>query len=157
MCLFSHSYFCFRLIVITTKFFWSSTPPSTTSATGSRLSAFVVFPAVSLFSDRWSDSPGAMISTSGRSTPPSSSWSEGSPTWKSSGELSRREGSEKYRRKKETEIIVAFPRYQDILQGDFFEDYFLLAYKSLTWMLWSKMKCSQVCCRSIVSADSVEV
>jgi len=35
-------------------------------------------------------------------------------------------------------------KYQDILQGDFFEDYFLLAYKSLTWMLWSKMKCSQI-------------
>ena len=34
--------------------------------------------------------------------------------------------------------------FGDILQGDFFEDYFLLAYKSLTWMLWSKMKCSQV-------------
>ena len=35
-------------------------------------------------------------------------------------------------------------RYQDILQGDFFEDYFLLAYKSLTWMLWSKTKCGKV-------------
>ena len=35
-------------------------------------------------------------------------------------------------------------KYQDILQGDFFEDYFLLAYKSLTWMLWTKLKCSKV-------------
>lgn len=35
-------------------------------------------------------------------------------------------------------------KYQDILQGDFFEDYFLLAYKSLTWLLWTKTKCSKV-------------
>ena len=43
-------------------------------------------------------------------------------------------------------VIVSFiSRYQDILQGDFFEDYFLLAYKSLTWLLWTKTKCSKVC------------
>jgi len=35
-------------------------------------------------------------------------------------------------------------KYKDILQGDFFEDYFLLAYKSLTWLLWSKLKCSKI-------------
>jgi len=35
-------------------------------------------------------------------------------------------------------------KYQDILQGDFFEDYFLLAYKSLTWLLWTKTKCSKI-------------
>merc|ERR1712198_205273 len=35
-------------------------------------------------------------------------------------------------------------KYKDILQGDYFEDYFLLAYKSLSWLLWSKMKCSQI-------------
>ena len=35
-------------------------------------------------------------------------------------------------------------KYQDLLQGDFFEDYFLLAYKSLTWLLWTKTKCSKV-------------
>ena len=40
--------------------------------------------------------------------------------------------------------LYDFSRYQDILQGDFFEDYFLLAYKSLTWLLWSKMRCSKI-------------
>ena len=34
-------------------------------------------------------------------------------------------------------------RYKDILQGDFFEDYFLLAYKSLSWLHWSREKCSK--------------
>ena len=43
-----------------------------------------------------------------------------------------------------TYLVICSPRYQDILQGDFFEDYFLLAYKSLTWMLWSKTKCGKV-------------
>ena len=40
--------------------------------------------------------------------------------------------------------IIYFFRYKDILQGDFFEDYFLLAYKSLTWLHWSRQSCSQV-------------
>ena len=44
----------------------------------------------------------------------------------------------------ETNNFGFWSRYQDILQGDFFEDYFLLAYKSLTWMLWSKTKCGKV-------------
>lgn len=41
-------------------------------------------------------------------------------------------------------------KYQDILQGDFFEDYFLLAYKSLTWLLWTKTKCSKVGIKNIL-------
>ena len=46
--------------------------------------------------------------------------------------------------KHRTYLGICSLRYQDILQGDFFEDYFLLAYKSLTWMLWSKTKCGKV-------------
>ena len=34
-------------------------------------------------------------------------------------------------------------KYRDILQGDFFEDYFLLAYKSLSWLHWSREQCSK--------------
>ena len=34
------------------------------------------------------------------------------------------------------------PRYKDILQGDFYEDYFLLALKSLTWLHWTRLHCS---------------
>ena len=94
-------------------------------------------------SGRWSVSPGGTTSTCARSTPPSSSWWGGSPTWRCSGGWSKRAGSRgTWEHEKDAENH--YFRYQDILQGDFFEDYFLLAYKSLTWMLWSKMKCSQV-------------
>ena len=35
-------------------------------------------------------------------------------------------------------------RYNDILQGDYFEDYFLLAFKSLSWLDWTRRKCHKV-------------
>ena len=40
-------------------------------------------------------------------------------------------------------------RYNDVLQADFYEDYFLLAFKSLAWMDWSRSICSGVYARSI--------
>jgi hypothetical protein len=38
----------------------------------------------------------------------------------------------------------SYCRYNDILQGDYFEDYFLLAYKSLSWLDWTKKHCHKV-------------
>ena len=40
-------------------------------------------------------------------------------------------------------------RYNDVLQADFYEDYFLLAFKSLAWMDWSRSICSGVYAPSI--------
>ena len=37
-----------------------------------------------------------------------------------------------------------FGRHKDILQGEFLEDYYLLAYKSLMWLEWSSKKCNKV-------------
>ena len=37
-----------------------------------------------------------------------------------------------------------FFRHKDILQGEFLEDYYLLAYKSLMWLDWTSKKCSKV-------------
>jgi len=41
-------------------------------------------------------------------------------------------------------VLQEAKKHKDILQGDFFEDYFLLAYKSLTWMTWSRDSCGKV-------------
>jgi len=35
-------------------------------------------------------------------------------------------------------------RYKDILQSDILEDYFLLGFKSLSWLHWTNRKCSQI-------------
>ena len=45
---------------------------------------------------------------------------------------------------KKYNLIYYYCRYRDILQGDYFEDYFLLAYKSLSWLHWSRVNCKQV-------------
>ena len=37
--------------------------------------------------------------------------------------------------------IITSLSHQDILQGEILEDYFLLGYKSLAWMVWSQQYC----------------
>ena len=40
--------------------------------------------------------------------------------------------------------ILSILRYGDILQGDFLEDYYLLAQKSINVFTWIKEKCQKV-------------
>ncbi|XP_023322211.1 beta-1,3-galactosyltransferase 2 [Eurytemora carolleeae] len=44
----------------------------------------------------------------------------------------------------ETRLEQEARRYKDILQGSILEDYFLLGLKSLSWIHWTKQKCSKV-------------
>ena len=40
--------------------------------------------------------------------------------------------------------VLSLLRFGDILQGDFLEDYYLLAHKSINFFTWIKEKCQQV-------------